>query len=150
MGESLMDGSLIAMKTMLFLHLQQLAILQLPALQFYPLNDKPPWKDIFLSSIAMIEFKEEFLGDADEAPLLPAMKVENMMKLKEEFDYKGLCRRLEIQLEKLIAEHERQTKVLLSAEEEQERKVREAQSRGAKAESKLASALEFYAGRQPC
>eukprot|EP01018_Ginkgo_biloba_P012192 Gb_21131 [translate_table: standard] len=29
-----------------------------------------------------------------------AMKVKNMVKLKEEFDYKSLCRRLEIQLEK--------------------------------------------------
>ncbi|KAL0373103.1 UNVERIFIED_CONTAM: Kinesin-like protein KIN-UB [Sesamum calycinum] len=37
-----------------------------------------------------------------------AMKVENMVKIKEEFDYKSLSRRLEIQLDKLIAEHERQ------------------------------------------
>uniref|UniRef100_A0A6N2JZQ8 Kinesin-like protein n=1 Tax=Salix viminalis TaxID=40686 RepID=A0A6N2JZQ8_SALVM len=39
-----------------------------------------------------------------------AMKVENMLKLKEEFDYKSLSRRLDIQLEKLIAEHEKQQK----------------------------------------
>ncbi|KAK3128322.1 hypothetical protein QOZ80_6BG0459910 [Eleusine coracana subsp. coracana] len=37
-----------------------------------------------------------------------AMKVENMVKLKEEFDYKSLCRKLGIELEKLIAENERQ------------------------------------------
>ena len=33
-----------------------------------------------------------------------------MLKLKEEFDYKSLSRRLDIQLEKLIAEHEKQQK----------------------------------------
>ncbi|KAL5143907.1 Kinesin-like protein KIN-UB [Glycine soja] len=39
-----------------------------------------------------------------------AMKVENMLKIKEEFDYKSLSRKLEIQLDKLIAENERQHK----------------------------------------
>ena len=38
------------------------------------------------------------------------MKVENMLKIKEEFDYKSLSRKLEIQLDKLIAENERQHK----------------------------------------
>ncbi|KAH1266581.1 Kinesin-like protein KIN-UB [Glycine max] len=39
-----------------------------------------------------------------------AMKVENMLKIKEEFDYKSLSRRLEVQLDNLIAENERQQK----------------------------------------
>ena len=39
-----------------------------------------------------------------------AMKVENMLKIKEEFDYKSLSRKLEVQLDKLIAENERQQK----------------------------------------
>ncbi|KAF2282656.1 hypothetical protein GH714_043766 [Hevea brasiliensis] len=39
-----------------------------------------------------------------------AMKVENMLKIKEEFDYKSLSRKLEIQVDKLIAENERQQK----------------------------------------
>ncbi|XP_076938635.1 kinesin-like protein KIN-UB, partial [Bidens hawaiensis] len=39
-----------------------------------------------------------------------AMKVENMLKIKEEFDYKSLCKRLETQIDKLIAENERQQK----------------------------------------
>lgn len=39
-----------------------------------------------------------------------AMKVENMLKIKEEFDYKSLSRRLEVQLDKLIAQGERQQK----------------------------------------
>ena len=40
-----------------------------------------------------------------------AMKVENMLKIKEEFDYKSLSRRFDIQLDKLILENERQQKV---------------------------------------
>ncbi|GJT89280.1 kinesin-like protein KIN-UA [Tanacetum coccineum] len=39
-----------------------------------------------------------------------AMKVENMLKIKEEFDYKSLARKLDVQVESLIAEHERQQK----------------------------------------
>ncbi|KAL7607836.1 hypothetical protein Lser_V15G09772 [Lactuca serriola] len=39
-----------------------------------------------------------------------AMKVENMLKIKEEFDYKSLARKLDVQLESLIAEHEREQK----------------------------------------
>ncbi|KAK9758045.1 hypothetical protein RND81_01G202800 [Saponaria officinalis] len=39
-----------------------------------------------------------------------AMKVENMLKIKEEFDYKSLSRRLEVQLDKQIAEGERRQK----------------------------------------
>lgn len=39
-----------------------------------------------------------------------AMKVENMLKIKEEFDYKSLCKKLEIQIDKLIAENERKQK----------------------------------------
>lgn len=31
-----------------------------------------------------------------------------MVKLKEEFDYKSLSRRLDIELDKLVVEHERQ------------------------------------------
>lgn len=64
-----------------------------------------------------------------------AMKVENMVKLKEEFDYKSLCRRYEIQIEKLVAENERKSKALHNAEEERDRIVGEAQN-------KLSSALE--------
>eukprot|EP00252_Welwitschia_mirabilis_P017390 TRINITY_DN3852_c0_g1_i1.p1 TRINITY_DN3852_c0_g1~~TRINITY_DN3852_c0_g1_i1.p1 ORF type:complete len:928 (-),score=212.14 TRINITY_DN3852_c0_g1_i1:531-3314(-) len=71
-----------------------------------------------------------------------AMKVENMVKLKEEFDYKSLCRRLEVQLEKLIAENERQAKALHEAEAEHDRIVKEAQNRIDDAENKLSSALE--------
>ncbi|KAK4545387.1 hypothetical protein RGQ29_032952 [Quercus rubra] len=68
-----------------------------------------------------------------------AMKVENMLKLKEEFDYKSLARRLDIQLDKLIAEHERQQKAF---EDEIERINVEAQNRISEFESNHADALE--------
>ncbi|KAJ7513960.1 hypothetical protein O6H91_23G020700 [Diphasiastrum complanatum] len=71
-----------------------------------------------------------------------AMKVENMVKLKEEFDYKSLCRRLEAELDKLIADNERQAQAIFDGEEDMERKLEEAGTRVAEAESKLAAALE--------
>ncbi|TVU12747.1 hypothetical protein EJB05_46403 [Eragrostis curvula] len=68
-----------------------------------------------------------------------AMKVENMVKLKEEFDYKSLCRRLDIELDKLIAENERQRKEF---DDEVERIRAEAQLRIAEAERECKLALE--------
>uniref|UniRef100_A0A3N7EEK8 Vacuolar protein 8 n=1 Tax=Populus trichocarpa TaxID=3694 RepID=A0A3N7EEK8_POPTR len=68
-----------------------------------------------------------------------AMKVENMLKLKEEFDYKSLSRRLDLQLDKFIAEHERQQKAF---EEEIERVTMEAQNRISESERNNADALE--------
>lgn len=67
------------------------------------------------------------------------MKVENMVKLKEEFDYKSLSRRLDIQLDKLIAEHERQQKAF---QDELERITMEAQNHIADVERNYAEALE--------
>nr|KYP64282.1 Armadillo repeat-containing kinesin-like protein 2 [Cajanus cajan] len=68
-----------------------------------------------------------------------AMKVENMLKIKEEFDYKSLSRKLEIQLDKLIAENERQQKAF---EDEVEKVNLEAQCRIAEVERNFADALE--------
>ncbi|CAI0413981.1 unnamed protein product, partial [Linum tenue] len=68
-----------------------------------------------------------------------AMKVENMLKLKEEFDYKSLSRRLDIQLDKLIAEHERQQKIF---EDEIERLTAEAERQLSDAERNYVQALE--------
>ncbi|KAF9685739.1 hypothetical protein SADUNF_Sadunf03G0085400 [Salix dunnii] len=68
-----------------------------------------------------------------------AMKVENMLKLKEEFDYKSLSRRLEIQLEKVIAEHEKQRKAL---ENEIERVTTEAKLQISELERNYAVELE--------
>ncbi|CAJ2650552.1 kinesin-like protein KIN-UA isoform X1 [Trifolium pratense] len=68
-----------------------------------------------------------------------AMKVENMIKLKEEFDYKSLSRRLDIELDKLIMEHERQQKAF---EDEIERLATEAHHRISEAERNYADSLE--------
>ncbi|XP_010553480.1 PREDICTED: kinesin-like protein KIN-UA [Tarenaya hassleriana] len=68
-----------------------------------------------------------------------AMKVENMVKLKEEFDYKSLSRRLEIQLDNLIAENERQQKDFV---DEIEKITIEAQNQIAEAERRYANALK--------
>eukprot|EP00250_Pteridium_aquilinum_P006334 c16275_g1_i1 orf=380-3352(-) len=71
-----------------------------------------------------------------------AMKVENMVKLKEEFDYKSLCRKLETDFDRLLAENERQSQAVLDAEEEMEQKIAEAQHSVMEAEKKLATTLE--------
>ncbi|RWR89310.1 kinesin-like protein KIN-UB isoform X2 [Cinnamomum micranthum f. kanehirae] len=68
-----------------------------------------------------------------------AMKVENMVKIKEEFDYKSLARRLDIQLDKIIAENERRQKAF---EDEIERLSLEAQNRISEAEKNYSNALE--------
>ncbi|KAG1359253.1 hypothetical protein COCNU_08G006990 [Cocos nucifera] len=68
-----------------------------------------------------------------------AMKVENMVKLKEEFDYKSLCRRLDIEIDKLIAANERQLK---DFEDEAERIRADAQSRIAEAERNYMNSRE--------
>ncbi|XP_038970712.1 kinesin-like protein KIN-UB isoform X2 [Phoenix dactylifera] len=68
-----------------------------------------------------------------------AMKVENMVKLKEEFDYKSLCRRLDIEIDKLIAANERQRK---DFEDEVERIRAEAQSHISEAERNYMNSLE--------
>ncbi|XP_048132099.1 kinesin-like protein KIN-UA isoform X2 [Rhodamnia argentea] len=68
-----------------------------------------------------------------------AMKVENMLKLKEEFDYKSLSRKLELQLDKLIAEHERQQKAF---DDEIERIHAESEMQIAESERQYADALE--------
>lgn len=68
-----------------------------------------------------------------------AMKVENMLKIKEEFDYKSLAKRLEMEIDKLIVENERQQKV---HKNEIERIRLEAQKRVAEAEMSYVEALE--------
>lgn len=67
------------------------------------------------------------------------MKVENMLKLKEEYDYKSLARRLDTQLDKIIVEHERQQKAL---QEEIEKITLEAKIQIAEVERNYADALE--------
>jgi Fe2+ transport system protein B len=68
-----------------------------------------------------------------------AMKVENMLKIKEEFDYKSLSKKLEVQLDKVIAENERQLKAF---DDDVERINRQAQNRISEVEKNFAEALE--------
>ncbi|KAF7137522.1 hypothetical protein RHSIM_Rhsim07G0100200 [Rhododendron simsii] len=68
-----------------------------------------------------------------------AMKVENMLKIKEEFDYKSLSRKLDIQLDKLIVENERQQKAF---QDEIERITIQAQKHISETERNYADALE--------
>lgn len=80
-----------------------------------------------------------FLLDIALLHFLQAMKVENMLRIKEEFDYKSLSRKLEIQLDKLIAENERQQKTF---DDEVERINLEALNRVSEVERNFADALE--------
>lgn len=73
-----------------------------------------------------------------------AMKVENMVRLKEEYDYKSLSRRLEMELDRLMAESERQGKLMLDEEEKLQERLEEAR----RAERNLASALEKMAAER--
>ncbi|XP_076951931.1 kinesin-like protein KIN-UB [Bidens hawaiensis] len=68
-----------------------------------------------------------------------AMKVENMLKIKEEFDYKSLARKLDVQVESLIAQHERQQKAY---QDEIEKISLEAKKQISQAEKKFADSLE--------
>ncbi|KAJ4895845.1 Armadillo/beta-catenin repeat family protein / kinesin motor family protein [Raphanus sativus] len=63
-----------------------------------------------------------------------AMKIVNMVKLKEEFDYESLCRKLETQVDHLTAEVERQTKLRNSEKHELEKRLRECENTFAEAE----------------
>ena len=62
-----------------------------------------------------------------------------MLKIKEEFDYKSLSKRLEIQIEKLTAENER---LQQACEDEVERIKLEAQKQISEAERDCAEALK--------
>lgn len=64
-----------------------------------------------------------------------------MLKIKEEFDYKSLSRRLDIQLETLVAEHERRQKAF---QDEVDRISVEAQKRIDEAERNFSDALEVF------
>uniref|UniRef100_A0A0D3DT57 Protein ARMADILLO REPEAT KINESIN1 n=1 Tax=Brassica oleracea var. oleracea TaxID=109376 RepID=A0A0D3DT57_BRAOL len=67
-----------------------------------------------------------------------AMKIVNMVKLKEEFDYESLCRKLETQVDHLTAEVERQTKLRNSEKQELEKRLRECENTFAEAEKNAA------------
>ena len=71
------------------------------------------------------------------------MKIVNMVKLKEEFDYESLCRKLETQVDHLTAEVERQTKLRNSEKQELEKRLRECENTFAEAEKNVARSKVF-------
>lgn len=71
------------------------------------------------------------------------MKIVNMVKLKEEFDYESLCRKLETQVDHLTAEVERQTKLRNSEKLELEKRLRECENTFAEAEKNAARSKVF-------
>lgn len=72
-----------------------------------------------------------------------AMKIVNMVKLKEEFDYESLCRKLENQVDYLTAEVERQQKLREDDKKELEKRLREYQDSFSEAKEVLVTRSEF-------
>lgn len=68
-----------------------------------------------------------------------AMKVVNTVKLKEEFDYEILCRKLEKEVDHLTAEMDRQLKIRDNDIIKLERKLEECRSSFAETESSFAA-----------
>lgn len=56
------------------------------------------------------------------------MKIVNMIKLKEEFDYESLCRKLENQVDRLTAEIDKQQKLRDDDKAQMERMLQETQN----------------------
>ncbi|KAF6146059.1 hypothetical protein GIB67_033418 [Kingdonia uniflora] len=72
-----------------------------------------------------------------------AMKIVNMLKLKEEFDYESLCRKLENCVDFLTAEIERLQKLRDDDKEVMEKKIIEYQNSFAGAEKSLSASSEL-------
>lgn len=66
------------------------------------------------------------------------MKVVNTVKLKEEFDYESLCRKLEIQVDHLSADIDRQQKLRENEKNELKKLLEEFGNSSAEAEKKFA------------
>lgn len=70
------------------------------------------------------------------------MKIVNTIKLKEEFDYESLCRKLEIQVDHLTAEVERQQKSKEIDKYELEQRLRDCQNSYAEEKKILVTQVE--------
>ncbi|KAH7281977.1 hypothetical protein KP509_35G006200 [Ceratopteris richardii] len=116
-----------------------------------------PFKDSNLSRLLRDSFEASLIITIGPSPQHRAettkailfgqkiMKLENGTKLKEEFDYKSLSKKLATDLDKLIAENEKQEKMMTEAQEEMQRKVDEAQLLMMDAEKRLKLALQGMA-----
>ncbi|GLT88836.1 hypothetical protein SLE2022_068450 [Rubroshorea leprosula] len=72
-----------------------------------------------------------------------AMKIVNTIKLKEEFDYESLCRKLETQVDHLTSEIERQQKLRENDKHELEKQLRECQNSFSEERQNLVTKSEF-------
>ncbi|KAL8130611.1 hypothetical protein V2J09_019766 [Rumex salicifolius] len=72
-----------------------------------------------------------------------AMKIVNMVKMKEEFDYESLCRKLESKVDNLTKEIDRQQKLRDKYINEMEKKLKECQHSFAEAEKSLVARSEM-------
>ncbi|PON34472.1 Kinesin-like protein [Trema orientale] len=72
-----------------------------------------------------------------------AIKIINTVKLKEDFDYESLCRKLENQVDLLTAEVERQQKLREADRNELEKELRECQDSFSEAKKNLITRSEF-------
>lgn len=70
------------------------------------------------------------------------MKIVNSVKLREEFDYENLCRKLETQVEQLTVEVDRQQKFRANDQMAMEKKLRECQKSFTEAERSIVSRSE--------
>ena len=66
-----------------------------------------------------------------------------MVKLKEEFDYKSLCQKLESQVDILIAQNENTSKLALDTKQDLEKQFEKSQRSLMKAKKRLATSLEL-------
>ena len=74
--------------------------------------------------------------------LTQAMKVENMLKLKEEFDYQSLSKKLQMEVDMLTSENERLKKEMLVIEDKMRKKVDEAHLAVKEAEKQMKALKE--------
>lgn len=72
-----------------------------------------------------------------EVGLLKAMKIVNMMKIREEVDYESLCRKLERQIDDLTSDMDRQQKHRDIEKEQMEKKAKAYEASLADAEKKF-------------
>ncbi|KAL0322043.1 UNVERIFIED_CONTAM: Kinesin-like protein KIN-UC [Sesamum calycinum] len=96
----------------------------------------------------MVRAMEDILAgtstsDSVEVSYLQAMKVVNTVKVKEEFDYESLCRKLETQVDHLTVEIDRQQKLKENEKNEMKKLLEEFENSTAEAEKRFVARSEL-------
>ncbi|KAL0303386.1 UNVERIFIED_CONTAM: Kinesin-like protein KIN-UC [Sesamum radiatum] len=96
----------------------------------------------------MVRAMEDILAgtstsDCVEVSYLQAMKVVNMVKVKEEFDYESLCRKLETQVDHLTVEIDRQQKLRENEKNEMKKLLEGFENSTAQAEKRFVARSEL-------